>query len=201
MVNWQPLGSADIFSGVSVVSPCSNPTQLDLLPEVLTFRSLEWNLEWMGKWICSTEPAAVSWGPNRLDVFLIIQNVSCTHGAYNGTAWVWNDLGGQWATPPSALSWGVNRIDVFIQGDSDQIYYQYYDGASWSGWNALSGTTFASPPAAVSWDPNRLDVFALGVPEHKDYGTTGNLSLCKRRGMQLKKKGGGKSGCFYDWDR
>ncbi|MDD2481991.1 MAG: hypothetical protein PHF82_07680, partial [Lutispora sp.] len=43
----------------------------------------------------TSAPAAVSWGPNRIDVFGRGQNQSLWHKYWNGARWSdWEDLGG-----------------------------------------------------------------------------------------------------------
>jgi subtilisin family serine protease len=62
-------------------------------------------------------PSAVSWGPDRLDVFVI-----GVDGALLQRAWVgdhfadWVNLGGSFVGSPSAVSWGPDRLDVFVIG-------------------------------------------------------------------------------------
>jgi hypothetical protein len=53
---------------------------------------------------CASPPAAVSWGADRLDIFVVGNDSSLYHKAWTGTAWApsptgWEDLGGQIAIP------------------------------------------------------------------------------------------------------
>jgi len=125
-------------------------------------------------------PAAVSWGPNHLDIFAVgvdtsLQNPPITmfHKWWDGTRWGpsqtdWESLGGTFNGPPAAVSWGPNRLDIFgVSGDNIMLH-KWWDGRNWrpslTGWVSLDATTkFISPPAVVSWGPNRLDIFGLGV--------------------------------------
>jgi hypothetical protein len=112
--------------------------------------------------VITSPPHAVSWGPNRLDVFALGQDRAVWHQAWDGRAWSgWGSLGGIKTSPPHAVSWGSNRLDVFALGQDRAVWHQAWDGRAWSGWGSLGGVK-TSPPSAVSWGPNRLDVFALG---------------------------------------
>ena len=67
---------------------------------------------------------AVSWGPNRLDVFGIGTDSALYHMAWNGSTWSgWQRRGGILIQPPvSAVSWGPNRLDVFGVGTDSALY-------------------------------------------------------------------------------
>jgi hypothetical protein len=125
----------------------------------------------------TSAPSVVSWGPNRMDVFV---------NAQGGLAWWWWDNpgtgGGGWSGPraipgfsnyncqgpPNAVSWGLGHLDVFCQGwpegvSASQLMHFWYD----NGWNGPvpRGGTMVSAPGAVSWGAGRLDVFsALATP-------------------------------------
>jgi hypothetical protein len=67
-----------------------------------------------------SDPCAVSWGPDRLDIFVVGPGQSLFHKAWDGQAWTpsmtgWDDLGGTCLSAPTATCWGPNRIDVFVQ--------------------------------------------------------------------------------------
>ena len=83
-------------------------------------------------------PSAVSWGPDRIDVFAAGQP---GNGLYQ---WTWNGSG--WAGPtalpqlaPSgipaegiaAVSLGPNRLDVFAAGTGDTPWWWRWNGSSW----------------------------------------------------------------------
>ena len=69
-------------------------------------------------------PQAVSWGPNRLDVFGIGTDSALYHMAWNGSSWSgWNRRGGILIqTPVSAVCWAANRLDVFGIGTDSALY-------------------------------------------------------------------------------
>jgi CHAP domain len=110
----------------------------------------------------------VSWGANRLDVFVTGPDHAVNHKAWHGDGWTsWQNLGGKVlpACPaPAAVSWGANRLDAFVVGTDHAVYRNAWDGDSWSGWENLGGTA-ASNPQVASWGANRLDVFVTG-PDH-----------------------------------
>jgi Common central domain of tyrosinase len=113
--------------------------------------------------ILASPPGAVSWGPNRLDVFVVGTDHAMWHRWWDGAAWGgWESLGGILASPPEAVSWGPNRLDVFVVGTDHAMWHRWWDGAAWGGWESLGGV-LTWPPRAVSWGPDRLDVFAVGT--------------------------------------
>ena len=111
-------------------------------------------------------PAAVSWGPNRIDVFVRGTDDHLGHLWWDGTAWQgWQDLGGPIKSAPAVASWAANRLDVFAAGADGELAHKWWDGSTWHGWQNLGGT-FKGAPAAVSWGPNRIDVFVRGMDDH-----------------------------------
>lgn len=176
MTTWQALSSpigTVMNTGVSVIALNSSNAQLDLFARGTDF-TLQYN-SWNGTWNgwtslggnLATAPAAVSWGPNRIDVFMVDQkNASMSYISFNGTAWSsWANLGDIsegtiFASQPTAVSWGPGRIDLFVLGGASQCFHMAYDGA-WH-WEGNIGGSFTSQIAAVAWGANRLDIFALG---------------------------------------
>jgi Repeat of unknown function (DUF346) len=89
----------------------------------------------------NSAPAAVSWGPNRLDVFGVgvyaLPACQIYHKAWEGN-WVpasdfLNALGtapctGGFSTnsAPAAATWGAGRVDVFAVGADGQMYHKYW---------------------------------------------------------------------------
>jgi hypothetical protein len=113
--------------------------------------------------ILESPPVAVSWGPNRLDVFAMGTDSALWHRWWDGAHWGgWESLGGTITSPPTVVSWAPNRLDVFARGTDSAMWHRWWDGAHWGGWESLGGI-IESEPVAVSWAPNRLDVFALGT--------------------------------------
>jgi hypothetical protein len=125
--------------------------------------------------VFNSAPCAVSWGPDRLDIFGLGTDNQCYHkswnGANGGSVWApsvtaWEPLGGTFNTAPVVKCWGNNRIDIFGLGTDNQCYHKWWDGSNWgpsvSGWEPLGGV-FNSLPTATSWGANRLDIFGLGL--------------------------------------
>src|SRR5947207_3158211 len=69
-------------------------------------------------------PEAVSWGPNRLDIFVVGTDSALWHRWWDGSQWGgWQSLGGILKSPPTAVSWGPNRIDVFAVGTDSALWH------------------------------------------------------------------------------
>lgn len=121
-------------------------------------------LEFLGGDFIS-EPAAVSWGPDRLDVFAIDRKHNLLHRYWDGSNWIsWEILGENFASTPTAVSWGKNRLDVFavrVNGTSGNLLHKYWDGYQWSDWENFGGN-FYSAVSVASWVENRLDIVGLG---------------------------------------
>ncbi len=112
--------------------------------------------------VCTSPPAVVAWGPNRLDAFVKGTDNALWHKWWNGAAWGgFESLGGNITSPPTVVSWGPNRLDVFAKGDDNAMWHRWWNGAAWGGWESLGGN-ITSNISAVAWAENRLDCFALG---------------------------------------
>ena len=89
---------------------------------------------------------AVSWGPDRIDLFARNAGLggSVFHRAWNAGQWSpapdepWENLGGDFysSRPAVPVSWGPNRLDVFIiaEPDTDEdgnVWHRWWDGAQW----------------------------------------------------------------------
>lgn len=107
-------------------------------------------------------PAAISWGPNHLDVFTKDANSRLVHRYWNGTTWSsWEALGTfQLAGDPVVTSWGNGRIDIFARGTDNALIHNWYDGL-WRGWEHLGGV-MKFDPTVVSLRPGHLDAFVIG---------------------------------------
>jgi hypothetical protein len=78
--------------------------------------------------ILTSDPAACSWGSNRIDVFYLGQNTNLLHKSWDGQSWsTEEDLGGRILnSSPAACSWGSNRIDVFYRGQNNHLWHRAY---------------------------------------------------------------------------
>jgi GH25 family lysozyme M1 (1,4-beta-N-acetylmuramidase) len=112
-------------------------------------------------------PKTVSWGANRLDVFVRGVDNALWHRAGDGNGWWqsgWEPLGGQIVGNPAVVSWGTGRLDVFVRGADNGLWHRAWTGTEWwpGGWEPLGGV-LTSDPAVASWSPGRLDIFARGA--------------------------------------
>jgi hypothetical protein len=68
--------------------------------------------------------AAVSWGPDRIDLFWVDAAGALIHRASRGDAWdAPESLGGTLASAPAATAWAVDQLQVFAV---------FPDGALWN---------------------------------------------------------------------
>ena len=112
--------------------------------------------------VLTAQPAACSWGPNRIDVFGRGTDSALWHKAWVGSAWSgWQNLGGGIVGAPTVCSWANNCLDVFARGTDNAIWHKYWNGA-WSGWASIGGNVTSSP-AACAWRNDALHVFARGT--------------------------------------
>ena len=134
--------------------------------------------------------ATVSWGSNRLDLFVRGTN-GAWHRYYNGTTWRpvkpdgtpdWEYLsapsGVAFAGQLTAASWGATRIDLFGVGVDGNLWQSYTDdGTNWHGWQPLGhypgGAALIGTPSAASWGSLTLSVFVRGSDGalYQDYWT------------------------------
>ncbi|HXC34237.1 MAG TPA: hypothetical protein VNV43_00065, partial [Candidatus Acidoferrales bacterium] len=116
--------------------------------------------------------AACSWGPNRLDVFGVVQSTGKVyHNWWNGSAWQssWENRANT-VVPVGAPGASANpnvpsREDIYYNGTDGNLYHQWWSNGMWSAWLSLgapSGVKLLGSPSAVSWGTNRYDVFVRG---------------------------------------
>ncbi|WP_373033720.1 hypothetical protein [Sulfurovum sp.] len=117
--------------------------------------------------------SAVSWGPNRLDVFAVDTNreKELWHYWWNGgSGWgteviATKELLGKFDSV-SAISWGTSRLDLFVlDTDEKTIWHNWSDGSSFNQWECLKSDKFFQSFSVKSWGPSRLDVFAVDTDE------------------------------------
>jgi len=111
----------------------------------------------------TSDPAAVSWGSGRIDLFVRGADNAVWHKYFANSQWsAWASLGGSLASGPAVSSWGAGRLDVFARGSDNTLQHTWFDQA-WAGrWESLGGGITADP-AAVAWGVNRIDVFVRGT--------------------------------------
>lgn len=113
----------------------------------------------------TSSPAAVSWGPGRIDLVVKGPDNHVWHNAYTNGSWTgWiDDRGGILGGGPDIASWGQNHLIIVGAAPSGAMYDMVYDASlgGWQPWHALSGVT-THDPTAVSWESGRVDVFVRG---------------------------------------
>jgi hypothetical protein len=117
------------------------------------------------------DPAAVSWGYGRIDVFVNIDD-QINQLTWNGIQWSNYTVipNGWFPSSPAVTSRGPGLLDLFARGFNNILYHNAFNGSSWSGWTPLvPNQTFKFDPAANSWAPGLLDVYAVGT-DGKMYG-------------------------------
>lgn len=138
-------------------------------PDIGGPRSLGGDLQYVA-------PKAISWGPDRCDVFALGNDGALQHWWLTWRDWVQTgddeysggthevhgpeSLGGSFYSEPAVVSWGPNRIDIFATDRSQMLQHKWWDGVRWSGWEPL--WSLPDPVTAVSWGSNRIDLFAIG---------------------------------------
>jgi hypothetical protein len=109
----------------------------------------------------TSQPAAVSWGPGRIDVFARFTDNALWHRASTNDSWTaWARLGGILTSAPAVAAWAPGRLDVFVRNVDDGLSHKAYQSSSWTAWERLGGEgLLSSSPAVTSWASGRLDVF------------------------------------------
>ena len=75
-----------------------------------------------------SEPAAVSWGPNHLDVFYEGGDHTLWHRKWDGSRWLPEEgLGGEMKSAPTVVAYAPNHIDVFYKGREDALWHRVFD--------------------------------------------------------------------------
>jgi hypothetical protein len=112
----------------------------------------------------------LSWGPNRLDVFVLGTDRALYHkwfgGAWGPSLTDYERMAGICTSSPQAVAWDQNRLDVFVVGTDLALYHKWWNGSNWgpslTGYERMGGVCIGDP-RVVSWGPNRLDVFVVGT--------------------------------------
>lgn len=112
--------------------------------------------------------SAISWGPNRLDIFSVDVNGGYYHNySDDGLNWGgWESLHGLVTSEPSVVSRGANLLDVFVRGGDKAVYNRSWNGHSWLRSEKLGGT-ISGKIAVTSWDVNRIDIFVIGENDNQ----------------------------------
>jgi SpoIID/LytB domain protein len=92
-------------------------------------------------------PAAASWLPGRLDVFIQGTDNALWHKWYASGWSSWETLGGGLSSAPAVTAPAGGALDVFVRGTDNAIYLKRFDGAGWHDWEYLGGATNDAPGA------------------------------------------------------
>ena len=78
---------------------------------------------------------AVSWGPDRIDLFWVGEDRALMHRSLDGSAWSADEsLGGELTGTPAVSSSGADRIDVFAAGRDGRLWHRWWNGSEWVSW-------------------------------------------------------------------
>ena len=128
-------------------------------------------------------PAAVSWGPGRIDIVGRTIDNDLYHLVYDSSLHGWEPLaviplGTKLTGDPAITTWGPHRLDLFYTGYDYQLRHRWNNGSYASDWVAatetLDGAMVMTPPAATSWGYNRIDLAA------GRFNTNGTIGVAHR---------------------
>jgi hypothetical protein len=111
------------------------------------------------------DPAAVSWGPGRNDLFIRGNDNRIYQAWRQGGAWTWTPwpmMPDTVSSSPAAASRGSGNLHVFARfPDGSVRFFRYVGGVGWdTSWTNLSGVTDMDPVATS--DTTSLHLFARG---------------------------------------
>lgn len=123
------------------------------------------------------DPAAVSWGSGRFDVFSIAVDNQLWQLTYENGWQGWKVVsGGSFNPGVGATSKGSGSLSVFCRGFDDAIYTRTFSSGAWSDLEKVGGK-IKSSPSAVSTGATRVDVFGVGSSDsavYRSYWDTSN---------------------------
>lgn len=108
------------------------------------------------------DPAAISWGPGRFDVFAIAGDEQLWQKTYDDGWRGWNVVSGGLFNPGVGVaSKGPGIINVFLTGKDNSVFHRQYSNGNWGSLESLGGKIRGSPSGA-SPGSTRADVFVVG---------------------------------------
>jgi hypothetical protein len=133
-----------------------------------------------GCFVPVSAPAVASWGPGRMDLFVLGSNaqneIALLHTWADNYSWsgTWKVvIGGPWSGAPAAVSSGPGRLDFFTRSYDAPLYPngRWPDRAGWHhrfdngvlGDGAELGGILTSPPAVASPGLDLLSVYTRGT--------------------------------------
>jgi hypothetical protein len=116
--------------------------------------------------LCS-DPKAISWGANRVDVLV----VSCDNHLWNltwaGSAWNWADYGCCLSGTPGPSTNGPGMMDIFVRDTANNLWVRDYRNNKWT-WASMGNVSTMDPVSAGSRDTNGTGA-AVGVDTDGSY--------------------------------
>jgi hypothetical protein len=122
----------------------------------------------------TSDPAAVSWGEGRIDLFVRGSIANIWHQTWENGAWLgWEDIDGRTESGPTAASWGFGNLHVFVLAGGGTVWHRACvatdsvpacRGSSWMTWMADSGTppTRTTAVTSVSNSNGSVDIALRG---------------------------------------
>ncbi|MEU8567421.1 hypothetical protein AB0C51_03495 [Streptomyces pathocidini] len=107
--------------------------------------------------VMTADPEMVSWGANRLDMFVRTEGRELHHWWWDAPNRIWRGpttLGGNLASDPAALSRGPNRLDAFARTMDGALRHWEWNGTRWSE-EVIAAPVFET--GAPPWEPVRAD--------------------------------------------
>jgi hypothetical protein len=123
-----------------------------------------------------TAPAAVSWGPNRVDLFAVWDKQVHHRACVNGTWGAWaENLNGVTTDGLAAASHKTLRLDVLVRTSDNLLARRYWESGAivgWKNWETILGSSqpLTSAPATVATATNRVDCFGRNAAGHLTHG-------------------------------
>src|ERR1051326_7069702 len=137
---------------------------------------------WSGRWevlgtgLMQGKPAAVSWGPGRVDVFVRGGGNELDHKWFDQGSWSsgWENKGGTLASSPAVASWQPGHLVVFAWDQAGRLSDIGFWG-QWFGWGTVDDSNayhFGDPAATTAGLGTWQIVVARGQNDtllHKGY--------------------------------
>ena len=182
--NWKQMGfSSCIVSEVTAVALSRNEMLVACTGEshMYEMHCSRWkNGQWVredlpnGAGVClHTKPAAVSWGPNRVDIFVLgkgekVCHISWERGYSQHEGWSnWESFDGTASSPVTACSKSEKKLDIFVAGTGAGCLHKAWNGSSWGEWEFVgySGGGPAHPINCISITQNRIDIVGVDMSQ------------------------------------
>ena len=128
-------------------------------------------------------PKVVSWGHDRLDIFVVGTDGALYHKWWNGgwgpSVTDFEFMGGSINGDPAVASWDHDRLDVFVVGTDKALHHKAWNGSQWlpslttfDTWVAPSSVTPRSLPGAMT-----VSTFSWSAPTISSTTSGGTSTL------------------------